>query len=89
MSQSKGDNKPSEAWLRRMADAEDQCESVAVGGLWHSLSQSKALEKELKRIRVEMDRNWESAPNDNRLARHAFNHLYRLINALLGEGGIR
>lgn len=29
----KHDGRPSREWLRRMADAEDRCESVAVGGL--------------------------------------------------------
>jgi len=33
----KSNSRASEAWLRRMADAEDRCKSVAVGGLAHEL----------------------------------------------------
>jgi len=32
-----GEGDPRNAWLRKMADAEDHCESVAVGGLAHEL----------------------------------------------------
>jgi transcriptional regulator with XRE-family HTH domain len=39
----KAKNSPaSEAWLRRMADAEDHCKSVSVGGLAHDLGLIRA-----------------------------------------------
>lgn len=41
---------PNTEWLRRMADAEDQCESVSVGGLAHELGVLPSSAPEVPRV---------------------------------------
>lgn len=40
------DEKPTEQWLRKMAEAEDACDSVSVGGLYCTLGLIKSEKKE-------------------------------------------